>query len=151
VARAAAGGKPANGAAEPALERIVVLFSVDDPPTERLGQRILTSRLMRGLRFEFCYAMDRYGRDDRPDADVLFERVDTVVQNLTAQALIVHHGVAFQRAPGVYAQVIERLRDAHRALVLATDAAPEPGPFTLEGVHFEQPVELHEIVRLIFG
>jgi hypothetical protein len=44
-----------------------------------------------------------------------------------------------------------RIRSEHPDLVLATDAAADPGPISVQGVEFEQPDELHEIVRLIFG
>jgi hypothetical protein len=144
------GGDEAVDDDEP-ITRVLVLFSVDDDATDGLTKRIRTSRLLRGLTFSFCYAIDRYGHRDHPDADTLYEKLRDSIERARPQALIVHHGVAFQRAPETYRKVLERIRGENPSLLFATDAADAPGTFTLHDIQFEQTNELHEIVKLIFG
>jgi hypothetical protein len=133
------------------INRILVLFSVDDDATDRLTKLIQTSRLLRSLTFSFCYAIDRYGHSGRPDANALYEKLRDAIERMGAQALIVHHGAAFHTAPEVYQEVLKRIRGENPALLFATDAADRPGLLMLHDIQFEQTDELHEIVKLVFG
>jgi hypothetical protein len=133
------------------INRILVLFSVDDDATDRLTKAIQTSRLLRSLTFSFCYAIDRYGHRALPDADSLYEKLRGAIERMGAQALIVHYGAAFHTAPEVYQEVLKRIRGENPALLFATDAADRPGPLRLHDIQFEQTDELDEIVKLVFG
>jgi hypothetical protein len=133
------------------IKRILVLFSVDDDATERLTQQIQSSRLLRGLTFSFCYAMDRYGSRAPLNPDSLYEKLRDPIERTRPQAMIIHHGVAFRNAPETYRQILTRIRRENPGLLFATDDAGSPGSLTLNGIQFEQTDELHEIVKLIFG
>ena len=128
---------------------MIVLLSVDDPPSQDLAQQMQELASRRGMRLVVVYATGRWSSGEVSSVD-LEETLEAALATAPdARCLAVHHGVAFDASTVAYQSALSAFRRRHPGLLLATEALPRGTAGEINGITFDQPSESDFLLELL--